>query len=491
MKAIVFADRLGQELAPLNERNCVALLPVASKPLINYTFEALLAAGVREVIIVISPFAPLMRKNMGNGERWGITLQYLVSQGEESPAAVLARQGALLSEHCYLMVRGDMLHSLPLQSFIKQAEQLAGDCVAATVAKGFTGIAVVQRRETENPWAAADVLTWQPTAWQHNTEMALTVELSGHYALIDSLHNYHQTNLKAVEGFYHELVLPGTEVHEGLYIGHRSNVVLNNRGIIGMFCRVHPTARLSGGVVICNEAIIDSEARLYNTVVMPNTYVGQGLELQNTIAWGNVLIQFKPNEKTADIRGIDSFFIADLHRENLNVLLANQFNRVLGMLLLILSMPLWAIAAAVVFAQRSGEPLRQVILVGNRHRMDAQGNFSAQPFTALEWNTKSPILRHLPKLWAVFQGHIRMVGVAPHSPMQLAQRSAPWEFLRDQAPVGLWGPHQLDFRPVSAQVSSIEHAIEEAHYAVQRSFYRDLLWLGRGILSVFNPRAWW
>ena len=57
MHALIFADRIGQELEPLNERTCVALLPVVGKPVLEHTLEALVAAGVREAVIALLPTA--------------------------------------------------------------------------------------------------------------------------------------------------------------------------------------------------------------------------------------------------------------------------------------------------------------------------------------------------------------------------------------------------------------------------------------------------
>lgn len=492
MKAIVFADRLGHELAPLNERNCVALLPIASKPMINYAFESLLAAGVREVILVMSPFASLMRRNMGNGERWGISLQYVTSQGEELPSEILARQGDLLDEEQYLIVRGDMVYSVDLKDFLDQAEHQEATCIAATVSDGFTGVAIVRKQTSHaKPWIAADVLAWQPEQWQAKAAQVQQIELTGHYALLDSLHNYHHANLTAVEGKFEHLVLSGTEVHEGLRIGHRSNIVPHNRGLIGMFCRVHPTARLSGGVVVSNEVIIDKEAHLRGTLVMPNTYVGQGMEVQNAIVAGNTLITFDIQNNQAQIQYIDDFLLADLHRESLGILFANWFNRGLGSLIFLLSLPLWLIAAVMAAINQPKHWLNSVTLLSNRRVMDKDGILVPVPFEAWEWQVNSPILRHLPKLLAVMQGHLRMVGVSPQTEQaQVTEPLEPWQSLREQAPMGLLGPNQLTPCTDTDDCSSIEQAVEEACYAASRNFYRDLLWLGRGLKALFQVRMW-
>jgi mannose-1-phosphate guanylyltransferase / phosphomannomutase len=484
MKAIVFADRLGQELAPLTERNCVALLPVASKPLINYTFEMLLAAGIREVTLVISAFAPLMRHNMGNGERWGIQLNYIVSQGEELPAPLLQRQSALLTDDCYLMLRGDMLLNISLNDFFTQItldSPPSPTTIIATIAKQYAGIAVITRDQQRNyHWEAANMLAWPPTQWsQQPAETVKTIDLTGNYSLLRSPSEYHQINLQASAAQFEHLVLPGTKVADGLMVGHRSNIVRPNRGVIGMFCRIHPTTCLSGGVVIGNESIIDRHVHLHNTVVMPNTYIAPHLELNNSLVWGQLRLDFEPDKDSVTTYSITDYSIADLHRETFGVLLANGVHRMLGLILLLLSLPLWIPAA---------------FLAGWKHRKHALMrvplfNQQRQSFLTWEWNVNAPILRHLPKLIAVIQGHLRLVGVAPRTTESLQHRQEAWEFVRDHAPIGLFGPAQFAYLSQQPR-PACEIAVEEACYAADRDFYRDWRWLGRGWRALWHRATW-
>ncbi|WP_394494346.1 sugar phosphate nucleotidyltransferase [Shewanella sp. ENK2] len=71
MQAIVFANRTGNELAPLNQQYCPALLPVANKALVEYTLEDLASAGVTDVKLVICSDAKKSKVNsemVSNGD---------------------------------------------------------------------------------------------------------------------------------------------------------------------------------------------------------------------------------------------------------------------------------------------------------------------------------------------------------------------------------------------------------------------------------------
>jgi dTDP-glucose pyrophosphorylase len=69
--ATLCADRLGAELLPLTERTCVGLLPVAGKPMIEHALEALAREGIRQVLVVVSPFADEVQRIIGEGTRCG------------------------------------------------------------------------------------------------------------------------------------------------------------------------------------------------------------------------------------------------------------------------------------------------------------------------------------------------------------------------------------------------------------------------------------
>ena len=108
MRVLIFADRLGRELEPLTERTCVALLSVVGKPVLEHTLDALVAAGLRRAIIALSPFADELRAVIGNGSRWGMRLDFVLTRGEEDPEAVAERSQSRQDGE-FLALRGDIL----------------------------------------------------------------------------------------------------------------------------------------------------------------------------------------------------------------------------------------------------------------------------------------------------------------------------------------------------------------------------------------------
>lgn len=486
LKAIIFADRLGQELRPLTDRTSVAMLTIATKPLINYTFEMLLTAGVREVIVICAAHSIALRRNIDDGARWGIKVEFWLARGEEPPSSVLNRHLNLLTEERYLLVRGDILFGFSLQSFVQQALALPEDIdsVHALVNQQMAGVSLIKT----HAWKMSDALHWYQAKWQATPQLleavprCATLHLVGNVATFANLQAYYQANQSLFNGEFPELVVTGRDINQYLRVGHRSEFSEHHQGMIGMFCHVHNNAQLVNSM-IGNYCIIDSGAILENTIVLSHTYIGQDVVIRNALVWGEYVILLNPLQ----IKNLQGEYQAiDLTRANFRVLEAEAFHRGLGLLTLICSLPLWIVAIIVSFIAKPLAPIKKMRFLGNRRDLRHQ-ELQAVVFSSYEFATSVPILRHLPRLWAVVTGHIRFIGVSPQSPEVLASRQDQWQFMRDNSPVGLLGPYQLGYLHT---LPELEAEIQEAHYASIRGFREDLNWLYKSAKALLSAKTW-
>ena len=77
MNALIFAAGLGERMRPLTAHTPKPLLEAGGKPLIVWHLEKLAALGVRRVVVNTSWLAPRFPELLGDGSRWGLSLQFV------------------------------------------------------------------------------------------------------------------------------------------------------------------------------------------------------------------------------------------------------------------------------------------------------------------------------------------------------------------------------------------------------------------------------
>ena len=128
MKGIVLAGGLGKRLYPLTKITNKHLLPVYNQPMIYYPIQALVEAGIKDILVVTGgTHAGEFLRLLGNGHKFGLKhLNYTYQEGEGGIAQALSLAEHFADGSRIAVILGDNIFTKsirkPVEDFKKQSK---------------------------------------------------------------------------------------------------------------------------------------------------------------------------------------------------------------------------------------------------------------------------------------------------------------------------------------------------------------------------------
>ncbi|MFH1443199.1 MAG: NDP-sugar synthase [Candidatus Micrarchaeota archaeon] len=340
MKAILLAGGYGTRLYPLTLRTPKPLLPVAGKPILQYTIDLLAAAGIKDIIISLKENQEKIEHFFGNGKKSGVKIRYIYEpltdeEGKMGSVGainyVLAKVGA---EEGALVIGGDnFIVGLDMRAFTESHRQRKAhasialfELASATevqlfgVAKTDSGGRITHFQEKPKPeealskLASTAIYALHPKfvnehlpaytemkrkkgekadkigdLWEHFVK---DLHISGYpfqgiWGDIGNCEDYLQTNRKAFD-LLSKQARNGTKISPIAKIAKTAEIT--NPVVIEEGCVIKENAKIGPYVHLMKSCEIGVSAQISNSILFEGCRIGDKCIIENSIIDGKVAI---------------------------------------------------------------------------------------------------------------------------------------------------------------------------------------------------------
>jgi glucose-1-phosphate thymidylyltransferase len=305
MKGLILAGGSGSRLRPLTSTQSKQLVPIANRPILEYTIGHLAISGIKEIGVIISPeTGEEIKEVIGYGARWGVSLNYIVQDRPAGLAHAVKTAEYFLRSDPFIMYLGDNLlyHSLESmitthanQVLLSEVEEPSRFGVARFEGEKLVGLVEKPKNPPSN-LALVGVYRFNPVIFEavHAIKPSARGELEITDAIQWLLDKGHPVGYEIVKGWWKDTGSPQSLLEANLYVlNNKRGQESSEKNFQGLVW--HQTLSLGENVTVRGPAIFGDNVHLENCYIGPYTSIGEncriiGAQIENSIVMaGSVL----------------------------------------------------------------------------------------------------------------------------------------------------------------------------------------------------------
>lgn len=433
----------------------ICMLPLGSKPALQHGVEVAVAAGARDVHVVVSEATEVVGAFLKKGERWGVEAQTHLARNISMSYVHLSTVAAASPENTYLVLHCDTLPLAIPEDALRNHESVT----LLTHADEWTGAAIINGASIP-AFSECSREEFEAFLTQHGgqtVEVAQPLSIQTGASLLES-----QDRVLSEDCILLTQNLRTAE--PGIWIGRNTRLHPTTRlhppVMIGANCDISAHVDIGPNVVVSDHCIIDKAVNARNSLVLEHTAIGEGLELNDVILAGQRLHNARINA-TIDVR--DNTLLGDLSRRDLRESLWRLGSKLTAAALLVVCLPF--LLVALLYLKLRGKFPRLVEReIVETPAMEHPELWKSLPIrevqtgrTAAEKTAPSSsaslmwqdlLKRVVPGCWAVVRGAISLTGVSLRDEAEFKQVPSYWRRDLLQTRSGLiseslvqYGPH--------------------------------------------------
>lgn len=157
--AVILAGGEGIKMRPLTYEIPKPMIPIKSRPLMEYTIDLIKKAGIQKIIVSLGSKGKMIRDHFGDGRRFGIEIIYSEEEKPLGTAGPLRQAANVLKDEPFFVLYGDILADINLaaiEDFHRENQALATMVLTSVLKSTAYGVVELDgsqvRRFSEEPF---------------------------------------------------------------------------------------------------------------------------------------------------------------------------------------------------------------------------------------------------------------------------------------------------------------------------------------------------